>query len=237
MFYNNGTHLFLAIFSGMVATVTLHPTVFFLGIFSNSLTTSPSASFASRKLPMDSFGILAGALKAFAKLSARMSGLDLVNPWRFANIIAPIPRPLDCRLPPSSPERDPPSDLSDFVDLRDPLLPAMFRPHLFLPLLLVGCWLDWSSMLPLEVTRLDVEDEVVFGCKKDVELLNREVEEVEGMIWAEEEVELNGAKDGEEVEDGKGLGDFFKEAVEELRSRFEAFTVLIIDSSRDLILS
>ena len=90
-------------------------------------------------------------------------------------------------------------------------------------------------MLPLEVTRLDVEDEVVFGCKKDVELLNREVEEVEGMIWAE--VELNGAKDGEEVEDGKGLGDFFKEAVEALRSRFEAFTVLIIDSSRDLILS
>ena len=91
--------------------------------------------------------------------------------------------------------------------------------------------------MPLEVTRLDVEDEVVFGCKKDVELLNREVEEVEGMIWAEEEVELNGAKDGEEVEDGKGLEAFFKEAVEALRSRFEAFTVLIIDSSRDLILS
>ena len=92
-------------------------------------------------------------------------------------------------------------------------------------------------MLPLEVTRLDVEDEVVFGCKKDVELLNREVEEVEGMIWAEEEVELNGAKDGEEVEDGKGLGDFFKEAAEELSRRFEAFTVLIMDSSRDLMLS
>ena len=72
-------HLFLAIFSGVVATETLQPTVFFLGIFSNSLTTSPSANLASRKLPMDSLGILAGALKALAKLSARMSGLDLVS--------------------------------------------------------------------------------------------------------------------------------------------------------------
>ena len=69
-------------FSGVVATETLQPTVFFLGIFSNSLTTSPSANLASRKLPMDSLGILAGALKALAKLSARMSGLDLVSPWR-----------------------------------------------------------------------------------------------------------------------------------------------------------
>ena len=92
-------------------------------------------------------------------------------------------------------------------------------------------------MLPLDVTRLDVEEEVVGGCRKELELWNREVEEVEGIIWAEEEVELNGAKDGEEVEDGKWLEDFFSEAAEELRSRFEAFTVLIIDSSRDLMLS
>ena len=91
-------------------------------------------------------------------------------------------------------------------------------------------------MLPLEATRLDVEEEVVGGCRKELELWNREVEEVEGMIWEEEE-ELKGAKEGEEVEEGKGLEDFFKEAAEELRSRLEAFTVLIIDSSRDLMLS
>ena len=93
-------------------------------------------------------------------------------------------------------------------------------------------------MLPLEVTRLDVDEEVVgCGCRKELELWNREAEEVEGMIWEEEEVELNGAKEGEEVEEGKGLEDFFKEAADELRSRLEAFTVLIIDSSRDLMLS
>ena len=93
-------------------------------------------------------------------------------------------------------------------------------------------------MLPLEATRLDVEEEVVGGCRKELELWNREVEEVEGMIWAEEEeVESKGAKEGEEMEDGKGLGDFFKEAAEELSRRFEAFTVLIMDSSRDLMLS
>jgi C4-type Zn-finger protein len=91
-------------------------------------------------------------------------------------------------------------------------------------------------MLPLDATRLDVEEEVVGGCRKELELWNREVEEVEGMIWVEEE-ELKGAKEGEEVEEGKGLEDFFKEAAEELRSRLEAFTVLIIDSSRDLMLS
>ena len=91
-------------------------------------------------------------------------------------------------------------------------------------------------MLPLDATRLDVEEEVVGGCRKELELWNREVEDVEGMIWEEEE-ELNGAKEGEEVEEGKGLEDFFKEAAEELRSRLEAFTVLIIDSSRDLMLS
>ena len=83
---------------------------------------------------------------------------------------------------------------------------------------------------------MDVEEEVVGGCRKELELWNREVEEVEGMIWEEEE-ELKGAKEGEEVEEGKGLEDFFKEAAEELRSRLEAFTVLIIDSSRDLMLS
>ena len=88
-------------------------------------------------------------------------------------------------------------------------------------------------MLPLDATRLDVEEEVVSGCRKELELWNKEVE---GMIWAEEE-ELKGAKEGEEVEEGKGLEDFFKEAAEELRSRLEAFTVLIIDSSRDLMLS
>ena len=92
-------------------------------------------------------------------------------------------------------------------------------------------------MLPLDVTRLDVEEEVVGGCRKELELWKREVEEVEGMIWAEDEVELKGAKEGEEMEDGKGLGDFFKEAAEELSRRFEAFTVLIMDSSRDLMLS
>jgi len=91
-------------------------------------------------------------------------------------------------------------------------------------------------MLPLDATRLDVEEEVVGGCRKELELWNREVEDVEGMIWEEEE-ELKGAKEGEEVEEGKGLEDFFKEAAEELRSRLEAFTVLIIDSSRDLMLS
>ena len=91
-------------------------------------------------------------------------------------------------------------------------------------------------MFPLEATRLDVEEEVVGGCRKELELWNKEVEDVEGMIWEEEE-ELNGAKEGEEVEEGKGLEDFFKEAAEELRSRLEAFTVLIIDSSRDLMLS
>ena len=91
-------------------------------------------------------------------------------------------------------------------------------------------------MLPLDATRLDVEEEVVGGCRKELELWNKEVEEVDGMIWAEEE-ELKGAKEGEEVEEGKGLEDFFKEAAEELRSRLEAFTVLIIDSSRDLMLS
>ena len=91
-------------------------------------------------------------------------------------------------------------------------------------------------MLPLDATRLDVEEEVVGGCRKELELGNREVEDVEGMIWEEEE-ELKGVKEGEEVEEGKGLEDFFKEAAEELRSRFEAFTVLIIDSSRDLMLS
>ena len=90
--------------------------------------------------------------------------------------------------------------------------------------------------MPLDATRLDVEEEVVGGCRKELELWNREVEEVEGMIWEEEE-ELKGAKEGEEVEEGKGLEDFFKEAAEELRSRLEAFTVLIIDSSRDLMLS
>ena len=92
-------------------------------------------------------------------------------------------------------------------------------------------------MFPLEATRLDVEEEVVGGCKKELELWNREVEEVEGMILEEEEEELKGATEGDEVEEGKGLEDFFKEAAEELRSRFEAFTVLIIDSSRDLMLS
>lgn len=54
--------------------------VFFLGIFSNSRTTSPSASLASRNVPIDSLGIFAGALKAFTKLSARISGLDRVKP-------------------------------------------------------------------------------------------------------------------------------------------------------------
>ena len=54
--------------------------VFFFGIFSNSLTTSPSASLVSRKDPIDSLGIFVGELKAFTKLSARISGLDRVKP-------------------------------------------------------------------------------------------------------------------------------------------------------------
>ena len=74
------SNLFLGKFSESVATVVLQLFVFFLGIFSNSLTTSPSASLASRKEPMDSLGMLAGELKALTKLSARMSGLDLVKP-------------------------------------------------------------------------------------------------------------------------------------------------------------
>ena len=45
-------------------------------------------------------------------------------------------------------------------------------------------------MLPLDVTRLDVEEEVVGGCRKEFELWNREVEEVEGMIWADESQEM-----------------------------------------------
>ena len=93
-------------------------------------------------------------------------------------------------------------------------------------------------MLPLEATRLDVEEEVVGGCRKELELWNREVEEVEGMILEEEEEELKGAKEGEEVEDGNGLEDFFKELLAvEFKSRLEALTVLIMDSSRDLMLS
>ena len=76
-------------------------------------------------------------------------------------------------------------------------------------------------MLPLEVTRLDVDEEVVGGCRKELELWNREVEEVEGMIWEEEEVELNGAKEGEEVEDGKGLEDKSRNAIAKNFLRFE----------------
>ena len=105
--------------------------------------------------------------------------------------------------------------------------------HLFLPLLLVGCWVDWSSMLPLEASRLDVEEEVAGCCNKEVEFGNKELEV---MIWEEEgEVELN---KGLDVEDGNGLEDFFKELLAvEFKSRLEALTVLIMDSSRDLMLS
>jgi len=112
----------------------------------------------------------------------------------------------------------------------------MLRPHLFLPLLLVGCWVGWSSMLPLETSRLDVEEEVAPCCNKEVEFCNRELEELEVMIWEEEgEVELN---KGLDVEDGNGLEDFFKELLAvEFKSRLEALTVLIMDSSRDLMLS
>ena len=104
----------------------------------------------------------------------------------------------------------------------------------------MGCWVDWSSMLPLEASRLDVEEEVAGCCNKEVEFCNRELEELEAMIWEEEgEVELNnGAKEGLDVEDGNGLEDFFKELLAvEFKSRLEALTVLIMDSSRDLMLS
>ena len=91
-------------------------------------------------------------------------------------------------------------------------------------------------MLPLEASRLDVEEEVAGCCNKEVEFCNRELEEVEVMIWEEEgEVELN---KGLDVEDGNGLEDFFKELLAvEFKSRLEALTVLIMDSSRDLMLS
>ena len=91
-------------------------------------------------------------------------------------------------------------------------------------------------MLPLEPSRLDVEEEVAGCCNKEVEFCNRELEELEVMIWEEEgEVELN---KGLDVEDGNGLEDFFKELlVVEFKSRLEALTVLIMDSSRDLMLS
>lgn len=79
---SKSTNLFLGKFSESVATEVLQLEVFFLGIFSNSLTTSPSASLASRKDPIDSLGMLAGELKALTKLSARISGLDLVNPTK-----------------------------------------------------------------------------------------------------------------------------------------------------------
>jgi hypothetical protein len=62
----NKSHLFLERFSGRVATELLQWLDFFLGIFSNSLTTSPSASLASRIAPHDSLGILAGQLKALS---------------------------------------------------------------------------------------------------------------------------------------------------------------------------
>ena len=96
--------------------------------------------------------------------------------------------------------------------------------------------MDWSSMLPLEASRLDVEEEVAPCCNKEVEFCNRELEELEVMIWEEEgEVELN---KGLDVEDGNGLEDFFKELLAvEFKSRLEALTVLIMDSSRDLMLS
>ena len=91
-------------------------------------------------------------------------------------------------------------------------------------------------MLPLETSRLDVEEEVAGCCNKEVEFCNKELEEVEAMIWEEEgEVELN---KGLDVEDGNGLEDFFKELLAvEFKSRLEALTVLIMDSSRDLMLS
>lgn len=91
-------------------------------------------------------------------------------------------------------------------------------------------------MLPLEASRLDVEEEVAPCCNKEVEFCNREAEELEAMIWEEEgEVELN---KGLDVEDGNGLEDFFKELLAvEFKSRLEALTVLIMDSSRDLMLS
>ena len=91
-------------------------------------------------------------------------------------------------------------------------------------------------MLPLETSRLDVEEEVAPCCNKEVEFCNRELEELEVMIWEEEgEVELN---KGLDVEDGNGLEDFFKELLAvEFKSRLEALTVLIMDSSRDLMLS
>ena len=100
----------------------------------------------------------------------------------------------------------------------------------------MGCWVEWSSMLPLEASRLDVEEEVAGCWRKEVEFCNRELEEVEAMIWEEEgEVELN---KGLDVEDGNGLEDFFKELLAvEFKSRLEALTVLIMDSSRDLMLS
>ena len=90
--------------------------------------------------------------------------------------------------------------------------------------------------MPLEASRLDVEEEVAPCCSKEVEFCNRELEEVEVMIWEEEgEVELN---KGLDVEDGNGLEDFFKELLAvEFKSRLEALTVLIMDSSRDLMLS
>ena len=88
-------------------------------------------------------------------------------------------------------------------------------------------------MLPLETSRLDVEEEVAGCCNKEVEFGNKELEV---MIWEEEgEVELN---KGLDVEDGNGLEDFFKELLAvEFKSRLEALTVLIMDSSRDLMLS
>ena len=88
-------------------------------------------------------------------------------------------------------------------------------------------------MLPLEASRLDVEEEVAGCCNKEVEFGNKELEV---MIWEEEgEVELN---KGLDVEDGNGLEDFFKELLAvEFKSRLEALTVLIMDSSRDLMLS
>lgn len=90
--------------------------------------------------------------------------------------------------------------------------------------------------MPLEASRLDVEEEVAPCCNKEVEFCNREAEELEAMIWEEEgEVELN---KGLDVEDGNGLEDFFKELLAvEFKSRLEALTVLIMDSSRDLMLS
>ena len=59
----NNKNLFLCRFSGRLATELLQWLDFFFGIFSKSLTTSPSASLASRKAPHDSLGIIAGQLK------------------------------------------------------------------------------------------------------------------------------------------------------------------------------